>query len=414
MRVLVTTPTFFPILGGAELLIKDVLNTWSEEHEVRLLTPCLPEVSRPFWIDSGGAAPGTRFQVERFEDRVNLLDVRGHRLTRGLIPPMSLSAVRVIWSEAHKMGADVLVGFFGVPYGLPISIVSAALGIPYVLVFCGTDVPSPRTVRVPFWKQYLRLAAARATMAVYVSRFCYEALNERAFDPLHDGIILGGVRHTASPVSTLDAESLRASLGIKPNDIMLFALQRLGTEKRVDVLIRALASLPAMPRRVKLVIGGQGSEASYLKGLSVQMGVRDDVIFTGHLGVEKDAYYQASDIFVFHSMFETFGQVLAEAMSAGKPVVSVRAGAIPEVVEDGVTGLLAQPLDPVGIAALIAELANDEERRREMGRNGMIRAAELFDWTSSKRQWSELLETVARDIPAPVLAHGTSTTRAGG
>lgn len=413
MRVLVATPTFFPIVGGAELLIRDVLNAWAEEHDVRLLTPCLPEFSRPFWIDADGLSQGFRFEVKRFEDRLNLLDMRGHRLTRGLIPPMSLSAVRVLMQEARATRPDVLVGFFGVPYGLPLSIVSAALGIPYALVFCGTDLPSPRTAHVPLWRHYLRLAADRATRAVYVSRFCYDALNLREFDPRHDGVILGGVQLPTPATPPPDSEALRASLGIAPDDIMLFALQRLGTEKRVDVLIRALASLPPVPRRVKLVIGGQGSEASYLKGLSVQMGVRDDVVFTGHLGAEKDAYYRACDIFVFHSLFETFGQVLAEAMSAGKPIVSVRAGAIPEVVEDGVTGLLARPLDPVGIASLIAELAADEGRRREMGRRGRERARELFDWESSKRQWIELLEMVDTNV-RPAHAEKAFRAQAGG
>ena len=111
----------------------------------------------------------------------------------------------------------------------------------------------------------------------------------------------------------------------------------------------------------------------------------------GHLDAEKEQYYEACDIFAFHSLFETFGQVAVEAMAASRPVVSVRAGAIPEVVEDGVTGLLAEPVDPKGLAMRIAWLADDEQLCREMGRAGRERVERSFDWRAVRRQWADLL-----------------------
>lgn len=415
MRVLVISPTFFPIVGGAELLIRDVLNVWSERHEVRLVTPVLQRDSEAFWIEDQELDASCNFRIRRFEDHLNLLTMRGHRLTRGLIPPMSLTAVDVIEREARRLKADLLVGFFGVPYGLPLAIVAQRLKLPFTLIMCGTDLPSPRTAPVPHWADYLRFLTRRASKVVYVSRFCFDILSRRRFDPVHDQVIFGGVDMSLGRDRGRGAATVRAQLGIAPDDIMLFALQRLGPEKRVDVLVRAIAEMPELERRVRLVIGGQGSEASRLVELADDLGVSDRVTLTGYLGEEKYDYYAASDIFVFHSLFETFGQVLVEAMRAGKPIVSVRAGAIPEVVADGENGLLASAEDPADLAEKIALLVSDDVLRAGMGRASRERAERHFDWDVVRGQWAELMGSDALSLAfAPNMARAMDADTSGG
>jgi glycosyltransferase involved in cell wall biosynthesis len=390
MRVLAVSPTFFPIVGGAELLIRDVLNVWSEQHEVRLLTPHLDPASAPAWTDDGTLEASCRFPVRRFDDRVNLLRLRGHRATRGMLPPMSLSAVNELVREARRSPPDMMVGFLGVPFGLSLAATSAVTGVPYTLVHCGNDLPSPRTAPVPLWRRWQRLSAGRARRVVYVSRYCFDTLGAGDFSAAHDAVIHGGIP-LLQPASEAAARAVRARLGLRDDDVLLFALQRLGPEKRVDVVLRAFAALPPQDRRVRLVIGGEGSESASLKALAIRLGVADDVVFAGHLGAEKEAYYRACDVFVFHSLFETFGQVLVEAMRAGRPIVSVRAGAIPEVVDDGVTGLLTEPLDPAAMATAIAALVRDPERRVAMGAEGRRRVERLFDWDRVRAQWTAVL-----------------------
>lgn len=415
MRALVISPTFFPIVGGAELLIRDVLNVWSERHEVRLLTPVLCNDSEAFWIDDQQLDGSCNFRIRRFDDRLNLLRLRGHRLTRGLIPPMSLTAIDKIEREARRLKADLLVGFFGVPYGLPLAIVAQRLRLPFMLVMCGTDLPSPRTEPVPHWGDYLRFVTRRAAKVVYVSRFSFDILSHRPFEPGHDEVIFGGVDMSQGRDARHRAADLRARLGIAPDDIMLFALQRLGPEKRVDVLIRAMAAMPELDRRVRLVIGGQGSEALTLAELADVLGVGDRVTLTGYLGDEKYDYYEASDIFVFHSLFETFGQVLIEAMRAGKPIASVRAGAIPEVVADGENGLLASAEDPGDLAEKIATLVRDDALRTRMGQASRERAERLFDWNVVRGQWAELMGPGALDLGfSPSIARAVDVDSGGG
>jgi glycosyltransferase involved in cell wall biosynthesis len=84
------------------------------------------------------------------------------------------------------------------------------------------------------------------------------------------------------------------------------------------------------------------------------------------------------DLFVLSSLNEGLGRVLLEAMAAGRPVVATKVGGVPEVVEDGVTGILVSPSDPKGMAYAIVEILDDPERMATMGKQGKERV-ERFD-----------------------------------
>jgi glycosyltransferase involved in cell wall biosynthesis len=89
-------------------------------------------------------------------------------------------------------------------------------------------------------------------------------------------------------------------------------------------------------------------------------------------------FFRGADIFVLPTRGDAFGIVFLEAMAHGTPVVASAVGGVPEVVEDGVTGVLAPPGDPDAFAEAIGRLAGDPALRRRLGEAGRRRLAERF------------------------------------
>jgi glycosyltransferase involved in cell wall biosynthesis len=103
--------------------------------------------------------------------------------------------------------------------------------------------------------------------------------------------------------------------------------------------------------------------------------------FTNHLPQPQVAErVRQADLLVLPSLTESFGMPLAEAMASGVPVVATRAGGMPELVEDGVTGMLVDSANPPGLANAIERLLADPALRRSMGELGRKRAVRLFSW----------------------------------
>ena len=93
MRILVLTPTFLPVVGGAELVLYEVYRRLGTRHEVLLITPILSDELLAKYASNEYADSRIPFEVRRYQDRVTMMKVPGHRLSGGLIPPFSVSAV---------------------------------------------------------------------------------------------------------------------------------------------------------------------------------------------------------------------------------------------------------------------------------------------------------------------------------
>lgn len=93
---------------------------------------------------------------------------------------------------------------------------------------------------------------------------------------------------------------------------------------------------------------------------------------------ERETNYRLCDVFVAPSRYESFGLIYIEAMSYGIPAVGSRVGGVPEVVEDGVTGLLVEPDNAVALASAVLQLVNDPTKRREMGSRARQRVIRSF------------------------------------
>jgi L-malate glycosyltransferase len=163
--------------------------------------------------------------------------------------------------------------------------------------------------------------------------------------------------------------------------------------KRVRDVVRVFARIRrALP--ANLVMIGDGPERVDAEKEAGELGVDGDVRFLGRLD-SVASLLQASDLFVLPSQSESFGLAALEAMACGSPVVASRAGGLPEVVDDGVNGILEPPGSVEAMARRAIELLRDPQRHAEM-RAAAIVKAQQFSADSIVPMYEELYREVLR------------------
>jgi glycosyltransferase involved in cell wall biosynthesis len=195
-------------------------------------------------------------------------------------------------------------------------------------------------------------------------------------------------------------DDVRAELGIPTERLVVGLVGRLQPGKGQDRLVAALARLRADGWDVHgLLVGGDAyglspEYAALLERLIPELGLEDFVTLTGQVA-DARRYFSAMDVAVSASSAEGFGIVIVEAMAAGLPVVAVGRGGPLEIVEPGVTGLLADSGKPADLAAAIEPLLANSERRAEMGAAGERRCRQRFAAEVTAERFAGELERIA-------------------
>jgi glycosyltransferase involved in cell wall biosynthesis len=171
-----------------------------------------------------------------------------------------------------------------------------------------------------------------------------------------------------------------------PTVLYVGRIQRTSRWKGVQVLLQAFALLARELPAARLVLVGDGDDVSTLRAQAATLGVADHVDWRGALaGDDLVRAYQQAAVVALPSLTEaeSFGMVLIEAMACGRPVVASRVGGIPQVVRDGVDGLLVAPGDVMALAAALRTLLDDGSLRESMGAAGRAAAVATWDWKHS-------------------------------
>ncbi|MEM3550035.1 MAG: glycosyltransferase family 4 protein, partial [Candidatus Bathyarchaeia archaeon] len=193
----------------------------------------------------------------------------------------------------------------------------------------------------------------------------------------------------------IDGWSIREKYGIGSKPIVLF-LGRLAPYKGPQYLIRAAPQILKEIPDATFVIAGSGRyEVPQLKLLVKKLHVEKAFIFTGYVADQEIPYmYAACDVFCYPSLWEGFGLTPAEAQACGKPVVAFNTSAIPEVVINRKTGILAAPKDCKELADAIVQLLSDKNTRNKMGLMGWERVRKLFSWDNVAKETEKIYEKV--------------------
>jgi glycosyltransferase involved in cell wall biosynthesis len=220
----------------------------------------------------------------------------------------------------------------------------------------------------------LRWSMAQADALIGVSDFVAGSLvNGGGYARHKTHGVLNAINLAAWDYRT-DPGPVRADLGISPDAPVIICVARLFKSKGQALLIRALATLIAELPQIKLLIVGQdyppgNNHTNELRALCAELGVTDNVIFTG-LRSDVPRLMAAADILAMPSFEEPFGLVYAEAMAMKKPVVAFDNGGTPEVVEHEKSGLLSPQDDVPALAANLKRLVTDPALRATMGEYG--------------------------------------------
>ena len=217
--------------------------------------------------------------------------------------------------------------------------------------------------------------------------------------------------NTLDPQATSRHPKLdRNALGL-PKGNMLLSVTRLAPSepyKNVRLVIESLPSVLAHLPDTFYVVIGDGAERKNFETLACRMGVEDKVFLPGAVSNELlRSYYDNCDIFVLPSVGEGFGIVFLEAMSHGKACIGAQAGGVPEVIQDGVTGILVNPSSlATELPESILRLLGDPALRMTLGANGRASLASNFSFTRFRSRLEDVLCNGDLNIAVTAYARG--------
>jgi D-inositol-3-phosphate glycosyltransferase len=201
-------------------------------------------------------------------------------------------------------------------------------------------------------------------------------------------------------------DAARAALGLTDERIVLF-VGRIEPLKGIDILINATAMLDSDVDCSVLIVGGDESsnaQVTKLRDLAKQRGIDQRVAFVGAVDHDRlPLYYNAADICVVPSHYESFGLVAVEAMASGIPVVASRVGGLTGTVRDGETGYLVPWLCPEPFAERIELLLDNEPLRRSLGETAR-EAVARYRWENVAAGVLEVYQALTSRDPELVAA----------
>jgi len=358
-------------------------------HAVDVLLPHHPDLRRPpgepVRVLQYGYAPREEWSLWGYAQSLES-DVRVRRGMYLLAPLVALALRRALGSLLGGRRYDVVHAHWVVPNAAMVTDVVAAHRVPFVVSAHGSDIfLAERSAAVRAFARFTLERAARVTA-------CSDDLRRRA-------VALGAPEARTSTVpygvdgatfkSAADAE-FRERLGAPPGARLVLALGRLVEKKGFGPLVEAVAGLSG----VHLAIAGAGDLHESLARRIAETGA--PVRLVGPL--DRAAVVRAlaaADVVVVPSVVDRAGNVdglpntLLEAMAAGRAIVASRVAGIPDVIADGVNGLLVPPGDVAALRAALTRLAADDALRARLGAAARASAVKRHGWDRTARRFEE-------------------------
>jgi glycosyltransferase involved in cell wall biosynthesis len=180
------------------------------------------------------------------------------------------------------------------------------------------------------------------------------------------------------------------------NEMTAVSVARLSPEKDFQTMLRAVAIVVRQVPQFRLRIVGDGQERDALEALSRELGLESHIEFLGERSDVPDLLANAG-FFLSSSRTEGVSLTLLEAMGIGLPIVTTTVGGNPEVVVEGVTGLLVPPENPEALAAAIVRMCESQASWKSMAAAARERVETMFDITTTVRAYEDLYADCLRE-----------------
>lgn len=366
--------TCYPTYGGSGAVATDLGIALAERgHEVHFITYQHP------------------FRLPAFLPRIFFHEVDVVRYPLFEYPPYDLALAVRMHEVVREHRLDILHAHYAIPHATSAWIAkemleSDAIDVRIITTLHGTDITL--VGQDPSFQTLTKFSIERSDGLTAVSHFlkretynafgctgCAVEVIHNFVDPeLYD-------RKAHSPL-------LREQLGSNGDRAVIMHVSNFRPVKRVRDIVRIFAKVRSEQPAV-LVMVGDGPERTSAEQEARELGVQDDTFFLGKIDVVAPLLASA-DLFLLPSQSESFGLSALEALACGVPVVASRVGGIPEVVNDGVTGVLCEVGDVDGMAAASLEILGDRARwermsaaaaadaRRRFSRDEMVARYEAF------------------------------------
>ena len=190
------------------------------------------------------------------------------------------------------------------------------------------------------------------------------------------------------------ASEARARLGLPDDGPAISYVGKLVPRKGVDTLIEAMGILSRRPGGApRLLAAGIGEMREPLERRAAELGVADRIHWAGKVAHDEVGWWMsAGDLFVLPSLSEGLPTVVCEAMNCGLPVVATAVDGTPEIVRDGVTGLLVPPSQPEPLAAALGRILDDPALAAGMSAEALRIGREEYTWAANARRMTEIYE----------------------
>ncbi len=244
------------------------------------------------------------------------------------------------------------------PDGVGVALAARFLGIPFVITAHGSDI-NVYSKRRTLWPQ-IRWALGSARGVIVVSRDLEAKVKKLTGSSIRNLSCIPCAGYDPAIFSPRRRQEARAAIVLSPDARLIVFVGNLVPIKGVDVLIaawRLLRERKAVGSTDRLLIIGDGTARPALERLSLAQGDSDTIVFYGALPQSSvSQHIAAADVLCLPSHNEGMPNVVVEALALGIPVVASRVGGIPELLNDGVNGLLVEPGRPDALANRLAEV----------------------------------------------------------